>query len=379
MARDRRTPAGRGSVYPDGDGWRAQLRIDGRRYRSRAATQGEAYVLLDELRRRAGAGVQPQEETVERFLEDWLRDVAPDRCQPNTLVGYQSKVDRYIIPAIGGVRLSKLTPLHVQRMLNELSKRGLSPRTVRQTRAILRRALSVAERWGYVTRNVATLVEPPHVSSSERQTLDAAEAGRLLDAVVGHRFDSVYVLAIALGLRQGEALGLRWRDIDPDDRILHVRKALKRIDKEYVLDEPKTTRSRRDLPLPEFVVRALRRRRVAQNEDRLRAGPLWADSELVHTTARGYPVNGTAVTHELYDILEAAGLPRISFHDLRHAATSLLHARGVPDAVRMALLGHSNISTTVDVYTHVPEDLKRDAAATLDEWFVESELGRGRG
>ena len=356
--------SGRGS-------WVAQLRVDGRLVRRRAPTQGEALARLSDLRVQRDLGVVPSGQTLEAYLRSWLRDSAAARVRQNTLRDYRDKIESYLIPAMGKVPLERLTPQHVQRMLNAMVERGLSPLTASHARSVLQNALAQAERWGLVARNVARLADPPRVPNVERETLTPAELVRLLAVIEGDRMETAFTLAAALGLRQGEVLGLRWTDVDFDARILHVRQTVKRFEGEWVFDEPKA-RSRRTLPLPAFVATSLERRRVLQLESRLRAGPRWNEQGLVFTSLSGGPVYGPWLTRRLRGLLKKAQLRRITFHDLRHAAGTLLQSRGVPPRVIMEVLGHSQISTTMDRYTHVPDELMRDAAEQLDAWHGHS-------
>ncbi len=176
----------------------------------------------------------------------------------------------------------------------------------------------------------------------------------------------MYTVALALGLRQGEALGVRWEDVDLEAQTLRVRYALQRIDRKPTFVEPKTTRSRRTLPLPPSIVTALRAHRVRQLEERLLAGERWQDWNLVFASTVGTPLDGHNVTHRLQKHLERAGLPRQRFHDLRHCCASLLLAQGVHPRAVMEILGHSQIALTMDTYSHVMPAMLRDAANLMD-------------
>ena len=364
MAR-RRAP-GRGSTYRDGRGyWIAQIYINGRKLRRSAATQAQAERLLDELRGRRDFGTAPTSQTVAEYMAAWLEDTASQRVRPSTLEGYRSKVRTYIIPAIGRVKLDQLNPQHVHRMLTAMSRRGLAPRTVRQTRTILRSALSQAERWGFVSRNAVSLTEAPRVEQRERRTLDPAELARLLDHVEDVRLLAVYATAATTGLRQGELLALRWENVDLDRGVLHVRRSVTRVGRRYVEGEPKTTRSRRSVPIPQMTTDLLRRHRQEQRVERMQTAA-WEESDLVFPNRSGAYLSGTWLTQQLQRHLSVAGLPRIAFHDLRHCAGSLLEESGVSPRVAMEMLGHSTIAMTMDIYTHVGEDAKRAAAGRVN-------------
>lgn len=251
-------------------------------------------------------------------------------------------------------------------MLAQKLAAGLSPRRVHHLRAVLRRALGQAVRWGLLSRNAAALAAPPRVAYQPPPAMDPATARRILEAVAGDRLGPLYTVALATGLRQGELLGLRWEDVDLERASLRVTGALQRVDGEYRIVEPKTARARRTLPLARPAVEALRLQRQRQREERLRAGPLWEDWGLVFTTERGRPLNHSVVTKRLQDLLAAAGLPRLRFHDLRHGCATLLLSAGVPPRAIMELLGHSQITLTLGTYAHVIPAMLEDAAARMD-------------
>lgn len=235
-------------------------------------------------------------------------------------------------------------------------------------RAVLRQALGQAERWGLVTRNVAKLAEPPRLRRREVQPLSPEEARALLIAISDDRLESLYLIAIGVGLRQGEILGLAWSDVDFETSTVTVRNALQRVAGKLALVEPKSTTSRRTVAMPRFVRDALWAHRGRQRTQRLLAGSRWHDDprNLVFTTTVGTPMDGIAVTRRFQATLATAGLPRQRFHDLRHLCATLLLAQGVAPRVVMETLGHSQISLTLNTYSHVIPALGRAAADEMD-------------
>jgi integrase len=274
----------------------------------------------------------------------------------------------HLSPALGRHRLADLTPAQVQAFLNSKLASGLSPRTVSHLRAVLRRALNQALRWGLVQRNVAVLVQPPRVPHTEITPLSVEQAKQLLMHIRGDRLEALYVLAMACGLRQGELLGLRWADVDLDRRSLTVRTALQWRGGAPVLVEPKSERARRVVSLPDLAVVALRAHRVRQMEDRLVAGSRWQTEPwgLVFTSTVGTPLDAVGVTRRFQRLLRDAELPRQRFHDLRHAAASYMLAGGVPMRVVMETLGHSDIRLTANTYSHLVPGIAREAADRMD-------------
>jgi integrase len=187
--------------------------------------------------------------------------------------------------------------------------------------------------------------------------------------VKGNRLEALYSVALALGLRRGEALGLRWEDVDLEAGTLRVQVALQRRKDSKTLVEPKTEQSRRTLPLPSVLVVALKAHRTRQLEERLAAGPKWRDHGLVFPSTVGTPMEPRNLTRQFKAVLQRAGLPDIRFHDLRHTAASLLVAQGVHPRVVMEILGHSQISLTMNTYTHVLPEAQREATALMDVLF----------
>lgn len=364
-----------GSIYQRGDGrWTASISLGyaagkrQRKYIYGKTRRDVAEQLTKGLRdTQQGLPVGHARTTVEQFLDHWLEESARPTLRPLTYVTYRGLVRHHLVPALGHVRLDRLTPAQVQTMLNSLSGAGLAPATVRNALRVLHRALEIATRWGLVARNVASLVDGPRMTRDEVVPLSPEEARRLLDAVKGDRLEALYAVALACGLRQGEILGLRWAAVDLEVGTMRVMSALALIDGEYRLVEPKSATSRRGLTLPAIAVEALRRHRALQIEERLHAGSMWTnDLDLVFTRPSGEPLSARGLREVHKKHLEVAGLRTSRFHDLRHSCASLLLAQGVPARVVMELLGHSNIQVTMNVYSHVMPTLSRQAADSMD-------------
>jgi integrase len=219
-------------------------------------------------------------------------------------------------------------------------------------------------------RNVASLVSPPRIRRSEAKFLTPEQARAFLESMRGHRLEGLFTVSMLLGLRPGEALGLHWRDVDLEAGRLVVWVALHRVDERLQIDELKTERSRRSIPLPAVALAALRSRRARQLEERLAAGESWKEHGLVFTTATGRSMIEQTVAWNFHRALARAGLPDLRFYDLRHTCASLLLAQGVHKRVVMEILGHSQIAMTMNTYTHVTAQLQRDAADQLDALFA---------
>jgi integrase len=222
-------------------------------------------------------------------------------------------------------------------------------------------------KWGLVARNVATLVDAPGPGPQEILFLSPEEAHSFLEAIQGDRLEALYTVALALGLRPGEALGLRWQDVDLEAAILRVQVSLQRIDGKLVVDELKTRRSRRSLALPHFAIAALLAHQARQNEEREIAGAHWEDYGLVFSTRLGRPLGQRNVIRCFRRTLKKAGITHRRFYDLRHTCASLLLAQGVHPRVVMEILGHSQISITMNTSSHVVPELGHDAAKRMDD------------
>jgi integrase len=236
-------------------------------------------------------------------------------------------------------------------------------------------ALKRACRLDLIPRNVAMLVDFPKAENGEIRPYTPEEAQRFLEAAKDHRLGAFFAVATAIGLRKGEALALQWSAIDFEQGTLAVRQALQRIKMpgsekgRLVLKEPKR-RSRRTIHLPQVCLSALLEHRTRQEQERMIAGTRWQDTGFIFTTRIGTPLDAQALEHPFAEILRAAKLPRVRIHDLRHTAATLLLVQGVHPRVVMELLGHSQISVTLNTYSHVVPALRRDAADKMDAILI---------
>jgi len=365
---------GEGSIKKRTDGrWEARLELgwrDGKRQRKYicANTRQEVQRRLSKARRQLEEqGILGDErQTVEAFLGRWLTHME-SRVRPRTYADYEGVVNNHLIPALGKTRLVKLTVSNVQEMLDQKAGK-FSPRTVAKIRGVLRQALNDAITWGNLPRNPAVAAEPPRQQKYRINPFTKEEAGKFLEAVRGERLEALYTTVLALGLRRGEALGLKWEDIDLEKGSLTVNRALQRQKgKGLVFVEPKSESSRRTVALPGFAVESLKEHRNRQLEERLKAGSEWEDYDLAFPSERGTPLAPDNLHRSFHRILERAKLRKVRFHDLRHAAATFLLAQGLPPRVIMETLGHSQISLTMNTYAHVSAELQRGAADAMDD------------
>jgi integrase len=363
-----------GSIYQRKDGrWEAVLHLGyvGGKRRKKSFYGRTQKVVRNKLlvaQRNLQQGILPagETETVGQFLARWLEIEARPRLRPSTFQSYAGIVRIHIIPGLGRLRLAAIGPQHVQEFLADWSKGPLSTRRVQYIHAVLRAALGDAVRWELIARNPAALVRPPRVIRVEAEAFDEVQARQLLSAAHDDRLRALYTLAVAIGIRQGEALGLRWNDVDLDAGRITIKHTLQRIGGRLALVEPKTAKSRRTVDIPRSVVSDLRSRRAAQHMERLLAGAGWHEGNFVFTTRSGTPIDSATVTRAFHRLVASADLPRRTFHSLRHTCASLLTAAGVHPRVIMEILGHSQIALTMNTYAHVFTEGKSDAASRME-------------
>lgn len=358
-----------GTIYQRRDGrWEAALpQVGGKRKRLYGRTREEVAARLMAAMSDQQQGLPATDDRIrlEPFLARWLEDSIRPAVRPWTHRGYEVAIRLHIVPTLGKVRLSRLTPQDVQALMARLAAEGLSPKSIRNVRTVLSAALAQAERWGMVRRNAVRLVQPPRREQHEIQPFTPDEARCFLVAVQGHRLEALFTVALTLGLRQGEALGLTWGDVDLSAGALHVRHQLQRVSSRLRLVPLKTTRSRRTIAMPPSITAALKAHRQRQ----LAEGRALLPSAYVFTTPAGGPLEARTVLRWFADLLDGAGLRHIRFHDLRHSAATLMLIQGVPARVVMDMLGHADMSM-VTTYQHVVPELQQEAARRIEAFLA---------
>lgn len=368
----RRRSNGDGGIYKRAsDGrWVASVDLDPdgparRRKVLYGSTRREVVAKLRDAQQRlaVGATVEDSRTLVGPFLTRWsVEGLASASIKATTRENYATIARTHLVPTLGHLRLDRLAPSDVDHLLAAKRAQGLSDSTVRLIYTVLRRALDYAVRDGLVRRNVAAAIDRPTVAHREAAVLSPAQAQALLEAARGQRLYALYAVAMAAGLRRGEALALRWSDVDLDAGTLRVSRTLSRTAAGLVFTEPKTARSRRTIPLPPALVEELRAHRTRQLAERLAAGSLWRDHDLVFPSLTGTPLDPRNALRALTATAARAGLDGIGLHTLRHTCASLLLAQDVHPRVVMETLGHSGIAITMDVYSHVMPQQQREAA-----------------
>lgn len=386
-----------GSIYQRQDGrWVATVHLgyrEGKRDRKSiyGATRNEVQQELTRALRaqQLGLPAEPGRLTVGEWLKQWLETQKPPATKPKTYAGYEYQSRVHLIPAFGKRPLTKFQPQEIREFMQSRAKAGLSPKTIRHLRATLRAALNVAMHDGLIARNVAALVKPPKLPKRPLHAFTKKQALQFLELTKGHRLEAVFTVALSLGMREGEILGLRWQDVNLDTgrlEISHTLQRIKRPDAEkgkLELIPPKTDRSARIIALPQVAISALHAHRARQEQERKEAGDRWQDTGMVFTTRIGTMFDQRNMLRAFYAIMATPDptdpepndekkrklLPQIRFHDLRHSAATLLLAQGVHPRYIMELLGHSTISLTMNTYGHVLEEMKKETARQTDALF----------
>jgi integrase len=323
----------------------------------------------------SGEYVEPNGVLTSEYLEQWLCNYAKPNVSGKSLERYAEIARCHLIPALGAYRLIDLRPLHIQSYYSralESGRRdgrgGLSARTVLHHHRILREALQQAVKWQLMTRNPADAVEPPQPRHKEMRTLNEPQIASLLDVIRGNELLHMAVLlAATTGMRRGEILAARWRDIDLESGILSVRQSLEETKAGLVFKEPKSKKACRTIALPELAIEGLRRHRAEQARVRLMMGPAWQDNDLVCAQHEVRPLHPRSLTHAFVNLLRRrTDLPRVRFHDLRHSHATLLLRKNVHPKIVSERLGHSTVGITLDVYSHVLPGMQEEAARKID-------------
>lgn len=378
--RDGYKPSGRPNIkYLTAKGVKDPKNNDERKFNTEA--KRKLLARRDEARAQMHKGVPLTNDvqTVTSYLRHWLEyNVKPSK-RITTWQGYESVCRIHIVPILGRKHLAKLTPLDVQEMMGRMLESGVSPTTVKNARSILRKALNDAMRDDLIGRNVVTLTDMPAQRTFHAKPLTEEEIPRFLAAAKGHRLEALWLTFLVVGLRAGEAFGLRWEDVDLTDGILRVRYQIQRVGnpKHPVFVDPKTEQSRRPVPLPSQLVTALRAHQERQQTEILIAGSRWQGDQwqhLVFPTTIGTPLDPSNVIKQYRDILATADLDTDRrVHDLRHTCATMLARLGVHPRQAQEILRHAQIQTTLSVYTHVGADSIRSAVDRLGEMMSPTE------
>jgi integrase len=317
----------------------------------------------------------PTKVTVKQYLSmEWLPAVKAT-IRPSTYNSYVQHVDCHIVPHIGSVKLAKLTGGHVNALYATLAEsgrkngeRGLAPQTIHHVHACLHKACRDAVRWGQLSRNPLDAADPPRAKADgakEMKTWSKEQLRAFLDAVRDDRLSPLWHVIAMTGMRRGEAIGLRWSDVDLEAGRLSVRRALIPINREVVVSEPKTAKGRRAVALDPGTVEVLKTQAARQLDEQKEWDEDWVETGLVFTAENGGALDPESVSRYFRQAVKKAMLPKIRLHDLRHTHATLALQAGVHPKVVSERLGHATISITLDTYSHAIPAMQEEAAALI--------------
>jgi integrase len=322
----------------------------------------------------SGEYIEPTRIKTKEFLERWLKDYAKPNVAPKTYERYAEIIEKHLIPALGNGRLTKLHPLQIQAYYSDALERGrkkdggkLSAQTVLHHHRVFKDALKQAVRWRLLLRNPADAVEPPRPAEREMKVLDEGETAKLLKGLEGKSLYIPILLAVATGMRRGEILALRWRDVDLKAHTAAVCQSVEQTKAGGLkFKQPKTRRGRRIVALPQLVVQALRRHKADQAKLRLQVGPAYKDQDLICSRWDGSTRSPGALSRAFAKLIQDLDLPRVRLHDLRHSHATQLLRQGVHPKIVSERLGHSKVGITLDTYSHVIPGMQEEAAKRID-------------
>lgn len=344
-------------------GKRRQKRFSG--YNTKKEAQTDLARIITELEQ--GTFILPSTDTLEEYLHYWIKQ-RENNLSPTTIYGYKSMIRNHIIPEMGKVKLPELKPLHIQEYYN-LKLETLSSQTVLHHHRLLRKALQDAKVWQLIKINPADHVEPPKAKKYKANVLNIDEIKSLLKALEGHRLEVPITLMLFLGLRRGELLALKWSDIDYKNKTITIQRNLVRggdDGTELILKEPKTEESNRTIPISDNILLLLKKQELKQKENKLKMGKYYNNSDFIFTTEIGNLINPSSFSREFGEFIKDNNLRHVRLHDLRHTNATLMLKSNIPPKVASERLGHSTITTTLDLYSHVLKDMERETSDKLD-------------
>lgn len=380
------------SVYLGKDGhWHGRVTVgrkdDGSEDRRHVMSKSKAKVVakvraLERLRDEARVPKAGRAWTVEKWLVHWLEEIARPNIRDSSYQAYRTAITKHLLPVIGSLRLDRLEPEHIEAVHRRMTDAGAKPATVHQVHRTLRTALGEAERRAHLGRNPAQLVRPPRIQPDPVEPFTVYEVQRVLAAAQERRNGARWAIALALGLRQGEALALRWEDVDLEGKSLRVRATRLRPAYEHgcdgtcgktagycpqrrqtngIVGATKSAAGNRVVGLPDELVSLLKQHRRDQLEERIRAGSLWQEGGWVFTTLLGRPIAPNSDYHEWRALLDRAEVRHARLHDARHTAATVLLVLAVPERTVMSIMGWSSTSMAAR-YQHVTDPIRREVA-----------------
>ena len=334
-------------------------------FTSRRQAEKALRMRIDEIE---NSFVQKQDDTdICNYLRFWLQAYCEPRLARNTVIGYRNNIEKHIIPCIGSIRLYQLKPLDIEKMYRDLRKKNLSETSLLYVHRVLRNALNYAVKHSIITKNAADHVDAPRKNRFEAIVLRENEIVKLLNACNNTELRMPILLAVTLGLRRGEILGLKWDDINFDNNTVEIRRTASFYKQEFCLSDTKTPKSRRTLLFSNAIKEELIQLKMEQEKLASVFGKGFNEHGLVICRADGQPLSSATLNHQYKKVLQTAGLPDMRFHDLRHTNATLMLHKNVPAKIVSSILGHSSIGITLDLYSHAMTEMQQQAVNVIDE------------
>jgi integrase len=348
---------------PTDNGERRQKWFSG--YRSRKDAEKEMVRVINELEK--GTFVEPSNEKYRDYLKTWLEG-KKSTVKPATYDTYFYLISKHIAPKLGHISISKINAVHLQRFYSYLNdKEHLAPASISKIHNIIKASLNAAYRYGFIYKNPALLVDPPRIGRKEMRFWTEEQARHFLNVAKNDRLYIAFFLAITTGMRKGEILGLRWKDIDLQRKTITINQTLSNRGDRF--QETKTNAGRRTIVLTGNTIDVLKQHYLTIKKEKLKNGRYYEDHGLVVCTSLGTPIIPRNFDRVWKRLLKESGLPEIRFHDLRHTHATILLKQGIHPKVVSERLGHANIRITLDTYSHVLPGLQEAAAAKFEELF----------
>jgi len=320
-----------------------------------------------------GTYILPETTTTKEYLKDWYKVYVEPNLEQTTADGYNVNIEKHIIPYIGDIPLQKLRAANIQDLYNQLKEKGntknggtLSGKSILYVHRVLRQALQHAVRNQVISRNPADDVKSPSVEKYHSEIFDSKEVNTLLKIVKDSEYEIPITLSAIIGLRRGEALGLKWSDVDWKNTNITIRNQLVPTSKGVIDKKPKSEGSIRTIPIPPTVVALLKNQRLTQLKNKVALGEEYIKNDLVSCHVNGSNIDPSNFSKVFSKILEVNGLKHIRYHDLRHSAATNMLMNGIDIKTVSTILGHSTISITLEIYAHVLDSMKRDAVNKME-------------
>lgn len=364
----------KGSVKKEGNSWyyvfSLENEVNGKRKQKKKRgfkTKKEAQKALAEAINDLNKGTFIEQSNIKYndYLDQWFL-TKQNTIGVQTVKVYKDFIQKRIKPTLGNFTLSKLSTIQIQTVVNNLYEEGLSSSTVKKVYEIIRNSLEHAVDFELVPKNVASKVKLPKANKKEMNVWNGEEVNKFLEFAKDNPSYIVFYLALTTGMRQGEILGLRWKDVDLDKGLIKINQTLSH-DGKIFISGAKTKSSLRTINLSLSGIKVLKVRKLAVSKEKLSFGPIYQDFDLVVCTQHGTPFNPANIRRTFKRIIKMADVPDIRFHDLRHTHATLLLSKGVNVKVISERLGHSNIKVTLDTYSHVLPSMQEEVARKLDE------------